>query len=142
MGFSVNLLTGIGEYLQGLGAGKWAGPYAATDTAIVSDSLPATPDKAIALTLYTVEDTALTDSVVGLQCRVRGKPNDRITDKDIADGLFDALHDLKNVTLGGVPVVRIWRQSESGLGPDGNNRQERTANYYIHLTREGTNRSD
>lgn len=142
MGFTVNLITGLGELLAAAGVGKWNVPFSATDTALVVDSLGASPDKGVALTLYDVEDTATTDSVVGLQCRVRGTPNNRTAAKDILDALHDALHDLKNTTIGGVPVVRIWKQSGTNLGPDTSNRPEHTANFYIQLTRTGTHRTD
>ena len=147
MGFTVNLLTGIAELLDAENVGRWipqgsGQTFTATDTAIAIDSLGASPDKGIALTLYDVEHTGGTDSVQGLQCRVRGNPKDRTAAKDILDRLFDTLHDLEAVTIGGVPVVRVWWQSGANLGPDSLNRPEHTANYYIQLTRTGTNRSD
>jgi hypothetical protein len=142
MGFTTNLLTGIGELLDAENVGAWGGPFAPTDTAIVIDSLGATPDKGIALTLYDVEHTAGTDSVMGLQCRVRGNPKDRTAAKDILDRLLDTLHDLEAVTIGGVPIVRIWWQSGANLGPDALNRPEHTANYYLQITRTGTHRED
>lgn len=147
MGFTVNLLTGIAELLHAENVGRWipqgAGQsFTATDTAIAIDSLGASPDKGIALTLYDVEHTGGTDSVMGLQCRVRGNPKDRTAAKDILDRLFDTLHDLEHATIGGVPVVRIWWQSGAGLGPDSLNRPEHTANYYIETIRSGTHRSD
>lgn len=142
MGFQVDLVTGIGQLLHAGNVGKWAGPFIAADTAIVIDALGSTPDKGIALTLYDVENGGGTDTVMGLQCRVRGTPGNRTTAKDILDRLFDALHDLEHVTIGGVPVVRIWWQSGAPLGTDTANRQEYTANYYIQLTRPGTHRTD
>jgi len=147
MGFTVNLLTGIAELLNTENVGRWipqgAGQsFAATDTAIAIDSLGASPDKGIALTLYDVEHTGGTGSVQGLQCRVRGNPKDRTAAKDILDRIFDTLHDLEHTTIGGVPVVRIWWQSGANLGPDSLNRPEHTANYYIELIRSGTHRSD
>lgn len=144
MGFRTNLIIGIAEYLHAEGAGTWspAGPYLATDTAITVDVLPQEPDKAISLTLYPVQDDATTDSIIGLQCRVRGSIGSRTTDKDIIDALFDTLHDLQDVSLGGVPIVRAWHQSGAELGPDTKNRFEHTANYYIQCTREGKHRSD
>lgn len=142
MGFTVNLLTGLGELLAAAGVGKWGGSFATTDTAIVVDSLGASPDKGVALTLYDVDDGPMTDSVVGLQCRVRGTPNNRAAAKDIIDSLFDTLHDLKNTEIGGIPVVRIWKQSGANLGPDSSNRPEHTVNFYIQLTRTGTHRTD
>lgn len=142
MGFTTNLLTATAEYLTAASVGKYGGPWAKTDTAIVIDALPASPDKAVALSLYDVEHTGGTDSVMGLQCRVRGSADNRTTAKDILDQIFDTLHDVEHITLGGIPVVRIWWQSGAPLGTDANNRQEYTANYYIQLIRSGTHRED
>jgi len=147
MGFTTNLLTGIAELLHAENVGRWipqgsGQSFALTDTAIAIDSLGASPDKGIALTLYDVEHAATTDSVMGLQCRVRGNPKDRTAAKDILDRIFDTLHDLEHTTIGGVPVVRIWWQSGANLGPDTLNRPEHTANYYLQITRTGTHRED
>jgi len=142
MGFTTSLLTGIGDYADAQNVGKWGGPFQATDTAITIDSLPATPDKGIAISTYPVSDSGGTDSVIGVQFRVRGNPKDRVADKDILDRLFDTFHDLEHTTLGGVPIIRMWRQSGASLGPDSLNRPEHTANYYIQHIRSGTHRED
>lgn len=144
MGFQADLLTGIGEYLHAENVGRWepAGTYAPNDTAISVDTLPTTPDKGIGMTLYPVSDSGGTDTVVGLQLIIRGSPGNRLSVKDITDRAFDALHDLQAVTIGGIPIVRIWRQSGANLGPDGNNRQEVSENYYLQVTRTGTHRRD
>jgi hypothetical protein len=142
MGFRTDLITGIGQYLDAQNVGKFPGPYTATDTAIVVASLPATPDKAVALTLYDVDNGPGTDMILGLQCRVRGPANNRTEDLNILDRLFDALDGVEHTVWGGVNIVRVWQQSGAELGPDGNNRMEHTANYYIQLTRTGTHRTD
>jgi hypothetical protein len=144
MGFQTDLLTGISEYLHAENVGMWkpSGPYASADTAISIDTLPTSPDKGIGMTLYPVTDSGGTDTVMGLQLIIRGSPNNRNTVKDITDRCFDALHDLQAVTIGGIPIVRIWRQSGANLGPDGNNRQEVSENFYIQLTRTGAHRAD
>ena len=141
-GFRLSLLGAIGQYLQAQGVGKWTTPWAATDTAISVDVLPASPDKAIALTLYPVANPGGTDMVLGLQLRIRGKPNNRTEDKDLLDKAEDALHGLRNTTLGGVPIVYVEHRSGASLGTDSANRNEHTQNYYITLTREGLNRTD
>lgn len=143
MGFQVDLLTGLGEYLHAENVGRWSptGTYGPNDVAITIDELPASPDKAIALGLYPVEDTGTTDTIQGLQLYIRGG-HDRISAKDITDRAFDALHDLQDVVIGGIPIVRIWRNSGAPLGTDGNGRQEATQNYYLQLTRTGSNRRD
>ena len=144
MGFQTDLLTGLGEYLHAGNVGMWkpSGTYASADTAISIDTLPTSPDKGIGMTLYPVTDSGGTDTVMGLQLIIRGSPNNRNTVKDIVDRAFDALHDLQAVELGGIPIVRIWRQSGANLGPDGNNRQQASENYYLQLTRTGTHRRD
>lgn len=142
MGFTVNLITGMGEYLHAENVGNWFGPYGANDVALTAFSLPASPNKGVAITPYPVTDSGGTDSVVALQFRVRGGPGDRQTAADILDRLFDTLHDLEHVTIRGIPIVRIWRQSQAYIGTDANNRQEHSANYYIQLTRTGTHRED
>ena len=144
MGFRTDLVIGIAELLHAEGVGRWSllGTYVSTDTAITVEGLPQAPDKAVSLTLYPVQDDATTDSIIGLQCRVRGGINSRTADKDILDALFDTLHDLKHTTIGGIPIVRIWHQSGTAIGPDAKNRQEHTSNFYIQCTREGKHRSD
>lgn len=145
LGFEYRLLVGLGEYLGSQYVGRWitAGTYLATDTAITVDALPASPDKAIAMTLYPVEDDgAGTGSTVGVQFRIRGKAGDRLSDKDLTSRLFEALQGLTGIELNGIPIVRVWRQSGTPLGPDSSNRQEHTHNYYIQLTRTGTHRED
>jgi len=144
MTFENTLLNALGEYLDSAGAGLWDPdtPYQPTDTAITTDTLPLKVDKAIVMTLYPVQDEGTTDSIVGLQLRIRGKPNDRTSSKTILDNCFDALHGLQDVELGGIPVIWVWRQSGANLGPDSSDRLEHTANYYLQLTREGTHRND
>ena len=151
MGFQVDLLTGIAEHLHAGNVGMWSptNVYGTNDVAITIDQLPIGsegtpkgPDKAIAMTLYPVTDSGSTDSVIGLNLRIRGARNNRATVKDIADRAFDSLHDLQAVQLGGVPIVRAWRQSGAKLPPDDNNRQHASENFYLPVTRTGTNRRD
>jgi hypothetical protein len=141
-GFRLSLLSSVGQYLQEKGVAKWTTPWASTDTAISVDVLPASPDKAIALTLYPVTSPGGTDVVMGLQLRIRGKPNNRTEDKDLLDKAEDALDGLSGITWAGIPIVLVKLQSGASLGMDTANRNEHTQNYYITLTREGLNRTD
>lgn len=151
MGFQTDFMTGLAELLDTLGIGTYlpSGKYTTADTAITMDQAPigsegqlAGPDRAITISLYPVSDDGTTDSVQGIQFRVRGPRNDRRFVKDTSDALFDQLHDLQRVTIGGTPVVRIWRNSGSNLPNDSSNRQESTQNYYAQITRSGTHRKD
>jgi hypothetical protein len=141
VGFTTTLLTAAGEYLDRENVGAWNPPYLASDVVISIDTF-GTADKAIALATFPVSDDATTDSVIGLQLWIRGAPKARQSAKDIADRAFDALHDLRNVEWGGIPIVRIWRQSQTSHGLDANDREEISANYYIQHTRTGTHRRD
>jgi hypothetical protein len=141
VGFTTTLLTAAGEYLDAENVGAWNPPYLATDTVISIDTF-GTADKAIALATYAVTDDATTDSVIGLQLWIRGAPKTRTSAKDIADRVFDALHGLERVDWGGIPIVRIWRQSQTSHGIDANFREEISANYYVQLTHTGTHRRD
>ncbi|GAA3705380.1 hypothetical protein GCM10023081_46770 [Arthrobacter ginkgonis] len=144
MGFTRNLADGIGQHLSATGAiaYKTSGTYLTSEVGLHLDQLPTTPDRAVGLTLYPVTDSGNTDSIVGAQFRIRGRANNRADVKDTGDAIFDALHDLQAVTLGGIPVVRVWRNSAASLGADSSNRQEETHNYYLELTRTGTHRRD
>jgi hypothetical protein len=142
VGFEVTLLTAIGQHLESKGIGKWTGAPTSTDVALTIDALPATPDRAIAMSLYPVRDEGGTDSVVGLQLRFRGQAGNRSAVKNTIDQVFDALHGMNGTQLGGIPIVLIERRSGAYLGTDGNNRSEHTNNYYLTLTRTGTHRED
>jgi hypothetical protein len=141
MGFQTTLITQVGAVLVAAGVGKMTGA-GSNDVLIVSDQLPQSPDRAIAISTYPVQDDATTDSIIGVQLRVRGKANDRASTKDILDGCFDTLHGIENTVWAGIPIVRVWHQSGANLGPDTGNRLEATANYYIQCTRPGPNRED
>jgi hypothetical protein len=141
-GFRLSLLSSIGQYLQEKGVAKWTTPWAATDTAISVDVYPASPDKAIAMTLYPVASPGGTDLVMGLQLRIRGKPGNRTEDKDLLDKAEDALDGLKGTTWAGYPIVLVELKSGAYLGQDANNRPDHSLNFYITMTREGLNRQD
>ncbi|WP_018135444.1 minor capsid protein [Acaricomes phytoseiuli] len=144
MSFQTTLLTAIGELLEAEQIGQWkpSDTYSRNRTAITVLSLPQATDRAITMNLYPVQDDATTDSIVGLQFRIRGAPNDPHNALNTIDAIFNALHDLRNTSLANIPVVRMWRQSGANLGKDEKDRPEHTENYYIQLTRTGKHRSD
>jgi len=142
--FQTEFMTAIAQLLhdKGIGTYRTSGVYTTSETAIAFDQLPADPDRAIAIALYPVSDAGNTDSIIGIQLRIRGPRNDRRFVKDTTDRIFDALHDLQHTTWGTTPVVRVYRNSGANLPADGNNRQEATQNYYAQITRSGTHRKD
>lgn len=143
-GFETSLLTGIAQMLAGAGVGVWrsTGAYTATETGIVFDVIPQAPDQAITLTDYPVsDDPTLSDSVIGVQVRTRWGGQDPRPVKDLDGAVFDALHGLESVTLGGVHVVSMVRRSGVSLGQDTSNRWMRSSNYYATVWRPSPNRS-
>jgi len=144
-GFETNLLTGIAHLLADANLGTWrdTGIYAATETGIILDTVPATPDRVITLTDYVVsDDPTLSDSIIGVQVRTRWGGADPRPVKDLDGGIFNALHGLEGVTLtGGVRVVSCFRRSGTSMGQDISNRWGRSSNFYATVHRPSTNRT-
>ncbi len=144
-GFETDLLTGLAELLVGAGIGAWnpTGAYAATDTGIVFNVIPQSPDTIITLSDYAVsDDPTLSDSVVGVQVRTRCGGQDPRPVMDLDGSIFSALHGLQGVTLStGVHLVSLVRRSGVPLGQDANNRWMRSANFYATVWRPSTNRT-
>jgi hypothetical protein len=144
MGFETALLTGIAELLDEYGVAEWSsGAVSTVEPAIYLGRLPDAPDRAIALASYpAAADPWLTDSIVGVQVRLRGTVDPGAV-RDLAGAVFDALHGLYGIELGTGTDHALWVQMidwQSGamLGPDRNGRQERAENYYVTINRPST----
>lgn len=145
-GWTSRLLTGLAEHLAAAGIGVWrpdGPPYTADEIGIVTRAIPTSPDRIITLAPYAV-GTALpgmADHTQGVQVRCRGTQDPRVVE-DIADAVFDRLDGVTRLTLGGIPVVQIYRQSYTSLGQDQNGRWESSSNYYVEAMRPTSNRTD
>lgn len=143
--FQSNLLTGLAVLLDEQGLGTFRGDetaYEPEETAIVLGKLPQTPDRAIALTSYPVEDDdELSDSILGVQVRTRWEGEDLRLVTDLSDEIFDYLHGREGFTLStGITIVLCERNSGAPLGQDENRRWEHSDNYYLTLWRPSENR--
>lgn len=139
--FTRALVDGLAALLQEAGLGKYrpnGAAFAAGDTAIVAGVMPEAPDRVLLLTPYTVEDTDLPDGITGVQIRMRAGPDPREVG-DLADDVFDRLHNRRHYQLGSVHVALSWRESQAPLGQDLHGRHELTSNYYLRASRPGTN---
>lgn len=145
MGFEADLLTGLAQFVAAANIGTWRdnGVYAAGETGIVLDTIPASPDRIIALSDYVVsDDPSLSDSVIGVQVRTRWGGQDPRPVKDLDGLIFNLLHGLSGINLvGGVHIVSMFRRSGVSMGQDANNRWGRSSNYYVTVHRPSTNRS-
>ena len=136
MTYTTDLLEGLADELTGgaLGVYRPDGIYTPDETGIVLAVMPPDPDRAICLTAYPVEDSDLSDAVTGVQVRLRAGTDPRQV-TDLADGVFDLLHNREAYRLRGIYVALSWRQSQAWIGQDTHGRQELTANYYLRTTR-------
>ncbi|MFG2963585.1 minor capsid protein [Streptomyces sp. NPDC048288] len=138
-GYTSSLLDGIASLLAGAGVGAWRpddviGPG---ETGIYRAVMPDTPDRALCLTAYPVTDDDTTDAITGVQVRMRAGPAADGVD-DLADVVFDLLHNRQHYEVGGIHVALSWRQSQAWIGQDTKGRLELAANYYFRTVRSGT----
>lgn len=140
MATTTDLLTGLAQYLDNAGVGVWSptGNFTAGDTAITHKVMPSAPDTVIVLSPYTVENGPQGDTTQGVQIRTRAPGMPTAVD-DLDDEIYQLLHHLEGLNLGGVRVGMVWRQSHGPLGRDENNRWNATANYWLIITKPTPN---
>lgn len=136
MGYTNALLDGLASLIAeaGLALYKPDGVYGTAETGVFFTIMPDEPDGVVCLTAYPVQDTNLTDTTTGVQVRMRAGRDPRLVEQ-LADGVFDLLHNRRGDVLGGINVAVIWRQSQAPMGQDVHGRQEIAANFYARTTR-------
>lgn len=144
MSFTSDLLGAVAQYLADGGMGTWrpTAPYQPSDpTPIFLRSTPASPDRAITLGTYVVDDDySQPESVIGLQVRLRGDRNAN-TVAEMADQVFDLLHGMQGIDFDSGRIVMSWRNSGTPLGQDANERHEQSENYYLTVWRPSPHRA-
>ncbi|MCX4827187.1 minor capsid protein [Streptomyces sp. NBC_01016] len=138
MSYTSSLLGGIAGLLIEAGVGVYRPDAVISDpdTGIFRGVMPATPERALGITDYPVEDGGGTDVITGVQIRMRaGRDPDAIA--DLADAVFGVLHMREHYSAGGVDVALSWRQSQAWIGQDAHGRMELTSNYYFRTSRPG-----
>ncbi|MFH8717235.1 minor capsid protein [Streptomyces zaomyceticus] len=142
-GYSSSLLDGNGVLLDAAGIGVWrpGGVIGPSETGIFSAVIPPDPDRAIGMTAYPVADDDTTNAITGIQFRMRAgrDPGDV---QDIADAIFDLLHNRQHYQCGGIHVALSWRQSQAWIGQDDHGRMELTSNFYFRTVRSGSHLID
>lgn len=129
------LLEGIAQHLDAEGVADWPTTGAPVTKMVTLKALPATPDLAVSLSVYDVEDDLrLPHVVLFVQARCRGTSAVRTSVDDLADDVFDALHG-QRFTAGGYAVQQCRRISVAPLGADDNGRHERADNYELVVSR-------
>ncbi|GGQ38624.1 minor capsid protein [Streptomyces mutabilis] len=143
MSHETRLITGLATLLAAHQIGVYdpTGVFPDGATGIIVGRLSDEPDRAIGLTTYPVADDDSTDSVTGVQARIRA--GTAATDVlDLSDLVFGVLHNRRSYLLNGVWVEISWRNSEAWIGQDTRGRMERSANYYVRTVRSGSHLID
>ncbi|MFD3835306.1 minor capsid protein [Streptomyces sp. NPDC058642] len=138
-----DLLQGVAELLAAEGVGTYSpdAPLPAGATGIVLGRVPDGPDRVLGLTPYPVADDDSTDSVTGIQVRMRAGA-DVLALVQLANDVFRVLHNRCSWDARGVRVEISWRNSEAWIGQDARGRMEKTANYYVRSVRPGSHLND
>jgi hypothetical protein len=142
-GYTSTLLDGIAGLLDGAGIGLFRPDEVIADpaTGIFRGVMPDSPERAIGITAYPVADDDTTNTITGVQIRMRaGRDPDAID--DLADLVFDELHNRRQYRIGGIYVALSWRQSQAWIGQDAQKRMELTSNFYFRTVRSGAHLID
>ncbi|KMS71303.1 hypothetical protein ACH49_24715 [Streptomyces leeuwenhoekii] len=142
-GYTSSLLDGIAGLLHEAGVGVFRpdGVVEPDETGIFRAVMPDQPDRAIGMTAYPVADDDTTNAITGVQFRMRaGRDPDAID--DLADALFDVLHNRQHYQAGSVHVALSWRQSQAWIGQDAHGRMGLTSNFYFRTVRSGSHLID
>jgi hypothetical protein len=139
----VDLLQGVAELLalEEVGVYSPTGALPADGTGIALGRVPDGPDLVIGLTPYPVADDDSTDSVTGIQARLRAGTNP-LALVQLANDVFTVLHNRENWDARGVRVEIAWRNSQAWIGQDSRGRMELVANYYFRTVRAGAHLND
>lgn len=135
------LVDALARHLAAAGLARYTptGVYSGAGLPAAFDSLlPATPDAAVALTVYDEQygrDDHNPDVFIQFRWRTAGK--DPRTTNDVADAASRLLHDASHLLLpGGVRVLLCRRQIRGITTPDSNGRFERADSYRLTLNPE------
>lgn len=136
---SAQVALAVAKRLAEAGVGTWRedGVFAAGQTAITLKALPPSPDRAIAITVYNVEEDPNPGSVTqawSVQVRTRATTGRPDTVDDLADDAHDAL-EAHRAQWPGAFIQRSHRHNFAPLGSDANRRHERVDNYRIITAR-------
>ena len=127
MSITSDLLGGLAADLNAQGLATYTGGAGGN---VFFKALPASPDRAVALTAYASQDDATQNlSTIRVQFYFRGS-RDNVTDvDDLADSVFLWLQGMQHKNYGVVHVAHALRLSAIQLGSDDSKRSERSDNY-------------
>ena len=138
MTYTNDLLNGLGALLAAEGVGVWRPDdvIEPDEVGLFRSVMPDQPDVAIAFSDYPVADDDTTNAITGVQFRMRAGRDPNVIG-DLADQVFNRLHNRRQYRLGDLYIALSWRQSQAWIGQDPQGRMELTSNYYFRTVRSG-----
>jgi len=136
--YTNDLLNGLAELLASEGVGVWRPDdvIEAGEVGLFRGVVPDEPDTAIGITDYPVEDDDTTNAITAVQFRMRAGRDPNVIG-DLADSVFNLLHNRRQYRVGDLYIALSWRQSQAWIGQDAQGRMELTSNYYFRTVRSG-----
>lgn len=143
------LIAGLAAHIAANTTATWRpnGLYVAGEIGIYDRLIPATPDTILTLADYVITSDGSTtaDVTAGVQIRFRGTADPRIC-RDLGAECFDLLDHSGRQVWGTSPqqvsIVDVYRQSQTSLGQDAQDRWESSHNYYVEAMRPTAHRTD
>ena len=136
MSLTSDLLIGLATDLNTQGLATYDGGVGGN---VFFKELPASPDRAVALTAYASSDEAAENlSMIRVQFWFRGVTDDTLDCDDMADAVFAWLQGLQGRTYGTVHLTHALRVSTVQLGMDAQRRNERSDNYSVFVNTPST----
>lgn len=138
MSYTNDLLNGIAGLLDEAGVGVFRedGVIEPDEVGLFRGVMPDEPDTAIGITDYPVDDDDTTNAITGVQLRMRAGRDPNLI-AELADTVFNLLHNRRHYDCGGVRVTLSYRQSQAWIGQDAHGRMELTSNFYFRTVRSG-----
>lgn len=137
-----DLLRGIAQHLETSAVGTYRSDgtaYTAGETAIVFGDLPTSPDRCVALNLYSAGDHGTQNlSATRLNVKVRGLPNQALDVGDLGTAVFEALQGLTNATFAAAHLLQLGRVSSLPFEIDASRRHVRSDNYAADVNTPST----
>ena len=139
-----DLLDGIARLLADTGHGTYD-PTGTTGD-VFAETMPATPDAAVCLTLYDGDeapDALNAYDTPRLQVRVRGGPDPRVS-RARAQAIYSELHGLTETTLpdGTWLILAAARGTVAPMGRDATGRHEHVLNLDMHVSAPTKHRTE
>lgn len=135
MSVTADILAGVAAEIESAGiAVRSDTGWTTGQTAIVYNLMPATPDRAVALTVYGGTDHPSQPlGTVNLQVRSRGAVESPLDADALDDAVFAVLQGITDRSYGSAHVIQLLRKSSMPLGVDAETRWERSSNYVLDV---------